>query len=251
MSLAAATRSRSSMFLLNDINGPLIELWRLILEQPSELADSYEVLWDEQIGQEVSHYNRVRDAFNRYHDPHLFLFLLARCVKSAVRYNTKGEFNQSPDNRRRGRMPHTMRKHIGEASKLLSNHTVLMSKDYRSILELVDVADIVYMDPPYQGVSRRGTSRYCAGLDFEDFVESLECLNKKGIKYIVSYDGRTGQKIHGATLPDWLGLSRVSIDAGVSAQATLNGYRARTIESLYLSPMLAKNADVIRKRTLF
>ena len=43
--------------------------------------------------------------------PDLLLYLLARCVKAAVRYNASGEFNQSPDNRRRGMPPHDARKY--------------------------------------------------------------------------------------------------------------------------------------------
>ena len=44
--------------------------------------------------------------------PEYLLFLLAKCVKAAVRYNAKGEFNQSPDKRRLGRNPAMMRDDI-------------------------------------------------------------------------------------------------------------------------------------------
>ena len=251
MSLAVAAYGRSDSFLLNDINAPLIELWSLILEHPSELADSYEYLWEEQIGEESWYYNQVRDDFNQYHYPHLFLFLLAKCVKGAVRHNIDGDFNQSPDKRRLGMRPKTMRKHLEGASQLLSGRSVLWSEDYRFILDLVNSHDIVYMDPPYQGISRKGTSRYYASLDFNELVDSLEVLNTKGVCYIVSYDGRTGQKVHGEELPSCLGLTRLSIDAGLSAQATLNGYQARTIESLYLSPSLANEAEIPHQVALF
>jgi hypothetical protein len=39
-------------------------------------------------------------------------------VKAAVRYNATGEFNQSPDNRRMGALPETMRAHIPGGSRL-------------------------------------------------------------------------------------------------------------------------------------
>ena len=251
VSLASAAYGRSESFLLNDINSPLIELWRLILEQPKELTDSYEFLWNEQIGQERSYYDQVRKEFNQYHYPHLFLFLLARCVKGAIRYNLDGEFNQSPDNRRRGRRPETMRRHLEHASRLLAGRTELLSDDYRSVLEGLDSEDIVYMDPPYQGISRKGTSRYYASLGFNEFVDSLESLNKFSANYIISYDGWTGEKAHGSELPRCLGLTRLNINAGLSAQATLNGFRARTVESLYLSPSLADRAEFPPQVTLF
>lgn len=250
MSLAVAARGRCESFLLNDLNEPLIELWQRIIECPDELADSYQSLWEDQIGREGPYYDHVRSEFNQNHHPHHFLFLLARCVKAAVRYNTDGQFNQSADKRRRGMRPDTMRKHLKGASQLLLGRTVLRSRDYRCILEDLPSTDVIYMDPPYQGVTRRGTSRYYASLDFEDFVDSLERLNSKMSNYIVSYDGRTGRKVHGLQLPKDLGLVRFNIDAGLSAQATLNGQHARTIESLYLSPRLARQADIAHQGSL-
>src|SRR5437588_10922330 len=64
-------------------------------------------LWLEQAGQEREYYDQVRDRFNESNEPHHFLYLLARCVKAAVRYNGEGKFNNSPDNRRLGMRPAT------------------------------------------------------------------------------------------------------------------------------------------------
>jgi DNA adenine methylase len=52
--------------------------------------------------------------------PDYFLYLLARCVKGSVRYNANGEFNQSPDNRRKGMRPDFMRSNIIAVSMLMN-----------------------------------------------------------------------------------------------------------------------------------
>jgi DNA adenine methylase len=57
--------------------------------------------------------------------------------------------------------------------------------------------------------------------------------------YAVSYDGRTGDKIHGQQIPDSLRLRRFDLPAGRSAQATLLGRDDVTFESFYVSPALA------------
>lgn len=95
------------------------------------------------------------------------------------------------------------------------------------------------MDPPYQGTSGERDSRYLAGLSLEDFVLALDQLNSRGLRYVVSYDGRTGDKSHGTPLPEYLQLARIELEAGRSTQATLLGRDEQTIESLYLSPTLA------------
>jgi len=243
VSLAAAYAGKIDTFLLNDINAPLMALWDAIIDRPDEIADSYERLWHEQQGREREFYDWVRAEFNRTHRPDYFLYLLARCVKASVRYNADGEFNQSPDNRRKGARPGTMRSHIHRASHLLRGRTVLTSGDYRQTLEMAGSADVIYMDPPYQGVCASGDPRYVEGVAFDEFVDALAGLNARRIAYIVSYDGRTGSKAFGRPLPDSLSLTRLEIDAGRSSQATLLGRAANTYESLYLSPALVEWLD--------
>lgn len=63
-------------------------------------------------------------------------------------------------------------------------------------------------------------------------MDELARLNERHIPYIVSYDGRTGQKKFGQPLPDFLHLTCIELDAGRSSQATLLGRVERTYESL-------------------
>jgi DNA adenine methylase len=166
--------------------------------------------------------------------------LLARCVKGAVRYNADGFFNQSPDKRRHGVRPETMRANILGVSRLLKGKAVFSSMDYIVILARAGKDDLVYMDPPYQGVCGDRDSRYLSGISHGDFVSALEELNVRGISYIISYDGRTGNKKFGDLLPPSLGLTHVELEAGRSSQATLLGRDEITYESLYLSQALTE-----------
>jgi len=130
VSLAAAYCRRADHFVINDAHAPIISLWREILHDPMELAGRYRDLWRNQLGREREHYDDIRRQFNRTHRPECFLYLLARCVKAAIRYNDRGEFNNSPDNRRRDAHPDTMRDRITGASLLLSGRTELSDRDY-------------------------------------------------------------------------------------------------------------------------
>lgn len=237
--LAAAARGLATRYVINDLNKPLADLWEYIINSPEKLSRQYESLWMEQQNDRRSYYDKVRDEFNRSGQPDYFLYLLARCVKASVRYNTVGEFNQSPDNRRMGALPKTMRKHIYGASSLLRGKTECSFLDYKVVVAKATPDDFIYMDPPYQGVCGNHDSRYLKSILFDEFVETLELLNKMDIAYLVSYDGRTGDKTHGRKLPDNLHLHLVELEAGRSSQATLLGRAEITVESLYLSPALA------------
>lgn len=238
ITLAAAAHKRARHFHINDLNKPLVDLWKAIVNTPDKLADEYGMLWHEQMADPKAYYRKVRDEFNLTGRPDCFLYLLAQCVKASVRYNANGEFNQSPDNRRKGAAPKTMREQVLRASSLLKGKTTFSSKNYRDIVLHADKNDLVYMDPPYQGVCGNRDSRYLAGVQFCEFVEVLEKLNARRIRYIVSYDGRTGNKVHGVRLPEHLNLTHMELDAGRSTQATLLGRDDATVESLYLSPSL-------------
>lgn len=250
MALACAAHMRAERFWINDLNKPLAELLNLMIHRPEELADAYAELWKSDAEDALEHFYTVREQFNRTQEPKLFLYLLARCIKGAVRYNSEGMFNQSPDKRRLGTRPETMRQNIMAVSMLLRGRTVVTSHDFRDVLEAAEPDDVIYMDPPYQGTSGDRDSRYLAGLSFDDFVVALDGLNSRGLRYAISYDGRTGDKAYGETLPEYLGLTHIELEAGRSSQATLLGREEHTVESLYLSPALAAEAGTTSPRLI-
>lgn len=249
ISLAAAAAGQAGKFAINDLNAPLAHLLQRIVEAPAELAERYERLWHEQGPNaltSVDHFNRVRSNFNTTHRPELLLYLLARCVKAAVRYNRDGMFNQSPDKRRRGTRPETMRRNIYATSALLRGKSRISALDYRDAIALAQPRDLIYMDPPYQGVSGERDARYISGLVFDDFVAGLNALNMRGLSYIVSFDGRLGERSYGKTLPASLELRRLELHAGRSSTATLLGRSDVTVESLYLSSALVERLSRAR-----
>lgn len=229
-----------------------MDLWHQIIHNPEGISDAYEKLWNEQKGRESEFYFLIRDEFNRTKRPDLFLYLLARCVKASIRYNSKGEFNQSPDNRRKGRHPDKMRNDIFAVSNLLRGRTITTCQDYKDVLKTASRTDLVYMDPPYQGVSA-GDPRYYTCIDSEELLDQLEELVERQISFILSYDGRTGEKTYGKELPAEVGLYRVEVKAGRSAQSTLLGRNEITYESIYLSEALVNrlgfSADRLTSRT--
>jgi DNA adenine methylase len=246
ITIAVAVANFAEKFIINDFNRPLIELWWEIINRPEKLAQRYELLWREQHEDRRQFYDKIREKFNIARQSDHLLYLLARCVKASVRYNANGEFNQSPDNRRNGIHPATMRKNLLGASALLRGYTECHSLDYKEIVMRAIPSDVIYMDPPYQGVCGERDPRYLKSIQFDEFVTVLEALNSRNISYLVSYDGRTGDKIHGRQLPSHLKLKLVELAAGRSTQATLLGRTEITYESLYLSHALSKRLEVGR-----
>ncbi|MBT9548985.1 MAG: DNA adenine methylase [Candidatus Sericytochromatia bacterium] len=242
LTLSAAYFHKAKNYCISDCLSPLIEIWQMILKHPDELAKQYHEIWYQQLGNEKEFYAQIRNEYNRDHEPAKLLYLIARCVKNSIRFNSSGDFNQSPDNRRKGMHPDKMKHNILGAHHLLKDSTKAVSADYSEMLDKAKSGDLVYMDPPYQGVSNKRDPRYYEQLDFDKFVNELDKLNKKNVDYIVSFDGSCGNKVYGSDLPKYLELTKIDVIAGRSSQATLNGSDDITIESLYLSRNIAPKA---------
>lgn len=249
VSIFAAYQRICKTFVLNDINTPLIKMLELCIEDPVLLVKQYSEIWQGQFAENennIDYFFKIRSEFNNGKcDAGRMLFLLARVVKGAIRYNAHGQMNQSCDKRRYGTKPDVIEYNAFRISELLKGKTKFYNMDYKALLDIAEVGDLVYLDPPYQGTSNKISkkdNRYIQGVEFEEFVKVLENLSEKGIDYIVSYDGMTGNRKIGQTLPEHLNLTHMYINAGISTQATLNGKNETTYESLYLSNNLHKVA---------
>ncbi len=242
VSIATACENRANWYYINDLNAPLVEILHYAIEQPQKLVDAYTKVWEEQFSygdDHIHHFYAVRERFNQgEHTPENMLYLLARCVKGAVRYGKNGHFNQSPDKRRHGTNPKALAQNVHAISSLLKGKTTFSSLDYHDVLEMARPGDLVYMDPPYQGVSNVRDNRYLAGVSFEEFAEAIEILERKGIDYLISYDGVCGGKEYGTELPDTLHCQKHMLNAGLSTQALLLGKKSTTFEALYISENL-------------
>ena len=245
ITIAVSQQERAEQYVVNDINEPLIGLLKCAVESPMSLQNEYASVWQQQFefeGGSVNHFYKIRDEFNAGNQsPANMLYLLARCVKGSVRYGSNGKFNQSPDKRRYGTSPKTLKPNLEAISYFLKGKTTFFSMDYREILNSCQEGDIVYMDPPYQGVSNTRDSRYLSGISYNDFVMAIDELNRKNIDFIISYDGQCGDKQYGEDLPSELGLQKVLLNAGLSSQSILLGKKLTTFEALYVSDGLKEN----------
>ena len=234
ITIYAATHGQAERFVIGDSFGVLIDLWEMIIERPTELSECYCEVWHAQFDNR-HHFNEVRAAYNAEADPVQLLYLVARCVKNAVRFNKHGHFTQSADKRRTGMKPDKVTRTVHAVSKLLKGRVELYRGDFEACISEARPSDFVYMDPPYQGTSYGPDKRYAAQLERETLIEALHRLDARHVPYVLSYDGRTGDKTYGEPLPSTVDAHLLEIPAGRSSQATLNGSAAETVESLYVS----------------
>ncbi len=248
MSIYAAHHRLARRFIIADSLAPMVELLKAIVTRPEHVARDYALRWHGQAEGDRDYFNRVRERYNSERDPVDLLYLICRCVKNAIRFNSAGRFTQSVDKRRLGMRPEKMAGAVGGISHLLKGRTEFRHGDWLDTTADAQPADFIYMDPPYLGTSIGRDKRYHAQLQSDALEAGLTSLLDRDLRFALSYDGMTGDKVYGPPLPARLGLTRLLLHAGTSSQATLGGQKAETIESLYLSPGLAEPvAEVIRR----
>ncbi len=248
MTIYAAHHQIAKRYIVADSLMPMVALHRAIVETPADVASSYKSIWEKQKANDPTYFNTVRERYNREGDPVDLLYLICRCVKNAIRFNRHGRFTQSVDKRRLGMRPEKMASAVEGISYLLKGKVEYRSGDWLVTTADARSEDFVYMDPPYLGTSIGKDKRYHQQLLSEDLVAGLEILLDRNIRFALSYDGMTGEKIYGPALPVHLGLTRLLLHAGLSSQSTLSGKKETTVESLYMSPGLAKPvAGIVRR----
>lgn len=243
MTLWALEAEVARRYVIADVLAPIAALWQSIISEPDRTARRYDELWRGEQRGHSDYFNTVRARYNINGDPVDLLYLICRCVKNAVRFNAAGNFTQSVDRRRLGMKPDRMAAAIAAASRLMRGRTEVRCGDWLATTVDAGPRDLIYLDPPYLGTTIGRDRRYARQLQPAELISGLESLLARGIPFMLSYDGMTGAKSYGPPLPETLGLARLLLDAGTSAQATLSGRAERTVESLYLSPGLRPPCD--------
>jgi DNA adenine methylase len=231
--------------IAGDIYQPLIELWRLIQCAPDTVVKNYRAQWM-QVTRELdaldlanlppnetlpAYFYQVRDRFNCHKDPLDLNFIMRTCVNGIVRFNKKGDFNNSFHLSRRGMRPDNFHSII-QAWRSAIKGVEFVCQDYEATLDMAQPGDFVYLDPPYA----RNKQRYINDLDIDRFFAALDRLNKRNVKWALSFDGRRGNRDLTHDIPLSLYKRHMFLAGGNSAvNKVLNGPVEKVEESLYIN----------------
>ncbi len=111
-------------------------------------------------------------------------------------------------------------------------NTEVYAEDYITTTAKAKAGDIVYLDPPYFHTK----GRYFGTIDFDRFLEYLADLNKRGIKWMLSFDGKRGEEDYTVNIPKELYKRHEFIPSGNSTfKKVIDKETEKVLESLYLN----------------
>lgn len=222
---------KPSNAICSDICGPLINLWKLIQNNPVELADYYEESWNRMQTEGYQVYYEIRDEFNKTFSPYALLFLSRTCVNGLIRFNKEGKFNNSLHHSRKGILPKTLRSIIYDWSDTIKD-IEFIEADYKQATSEAVKGAFIYLDPPY--LNTKGRYYNLSTINFEEFFDYLRDLNSRGINWALSFDGKTTIKDYSVKLPPDLYKNHYYLHSGNSAFKKVMDKQKNTVyESLY------------------
>jgi|SRR5437867_130452 len=179
---------------LSDINGDLINAYRMIKDKPEELKDQLSLLQRE--------YYSSRDKRSYYYEKRTWqpkfnveaaarlIFLNKTCYNGLYRVNSKGQFNVPFGDHKKPKILN-----VGTIDSisvaLRKTHADLSRLDYQVAIANCEGNDFVYLDPPYHPTSKTSsfTDYSPGGFSEKDQVELAEIfsgLSHRGCKIILS-----------------------------------------------------------------
>lgn len=185
--------------VINDLNGDLINTYRVIATTPYELIERLEVHQEafHQIdGDEEAkkaYFYSKRTAYNSrqlslVEQAAHFIFLNRTCFNGLYRVNAKNQFN----------VPAGVYKKptICNAENLLAVHhqlqkVVIMEGDFAETLKYADENVIFYIDPPYKPISKTSSFTAYSKFEFDDqeqvrLKQFCDDLHQKGSHWVLS-----------------------------------------------------------------
>jgi DNA adenine methylase len=177
--------------VLSDLNGRLVECYRVIRDEPSALMEKLD---EHRRRHNHQYFYEARTRFNQARGmtavdrAALFIYLNKTCFNGLYRENSRGEFNVPVGS--------YSDPAVYDASLILSVSRVLQGVEIRnegfeSVLARAERGDLVYFDPPYVPVSSTSSFTSYTGAGFDTSLQErlahvLDELSRRGVYVMLS-----------------------------------------------------------------
>jgi DNA adenine methylase len=204
---------------VNDVNPRLINFYRVVREEPGRLVEeASKYTYDRDT------YYRLRDHFNEgslspVEDASLLLYLNKTGYNGLYRVNSRGLFNVPFGTYRNPTIVPI--DDIYAASEAL-RRVEIRNEDFSYLLDATREGDLVYLDPPYEPVSRTSNFNTYNPTGFpwgeqERLSETIRELDARGALFVLSNSEPVGKLYKGFT------IKTVHANRSINTKATARG----------------------------
>lgn len=195
-----------------DTLAPLIEIWKLLQEQPQRLTDYYAAAIAEFDQHPARTYERVRDHYNAGPNGLDLLLLSRTCYGGVIRFTKDGRIS-TPIGPHKPISPEAFSSRVAEWRVRVRN-VVFLNQSFVRTLSLAEHGDLIYCDPPY--VDSQGILYGAQDFSFAALIEQIEKCKKRGALVALSIDGKkkSERKTIELRIPEGLFAREIYLDCG-------------------------------------
>lgn len=197
-----------------DVLKPLVDLWKLLQENPDRLFLHYKKNWEAYIESPKETYVRVLADYNNSPNPEDFLFISRSCYGGVIRFTKAGKMS-TPIGPHTPISPESLRDRMVLWRNRVKGTNFIHGSFEQTMSEAGD-GDIVYCDPPY--VDSQAILYGAQSFDINKLWKAIDGCKKRGAKVALSIDGRkkSGAKVVELNMPTDLFKRQLFINNGSS-----------------------------------
>lgn len=200
--------------LAGDVLKPLIEIWRLVQDEPDRLIASYAARRERFLQSRREVYLSIREAYNKSPNPFDLLFISRSCYGGVVRFTKEGTISTPIG-------PHTpisaqsFRKRVYAWRKRI-RHTRFVCADFEETMAEAGTGDVVYCDPPY--VYSQSILYGAQEFTLDRLWRAINRCASAGARVMLSIDGKkkSGRRALDIEAPPGLFKREILVDCGRS-----------------------------------
>lgn len=200
--------------LAGDALKPLIDLWKLLQEDPERLYEHYKKCWISYQEDPKATYTQVLESFNKNQNPLDFAFISRSCYGGVIRFTKQGKMS-TPIGPHNPISPESFKERMVLWRERILN-TNFVHATFEETMAKAKKGDIVYCDPPYLDSQ---TILYGAqGFKLTDLWKAIEKCKTRGALVALSIDGhkKSGAKNIELNIPTGLFKRQLLMEGGSS-----------------------------------
>lgn len=200
--------------IAGDTLSPLIEIWRLLQEQPDRLINYYRKVITLFNKDKVKTYEEIRENFNNSPNGLDLLILSRTCYGGVVRFTLEGKIS-TPIGPHKPISPETFGKRVWEWRGRVKG-TTFLNQSFQQTMASTEKGDIIYCDPPY--IESQSILYGAQGFRFERLLDEISRCKKLGAKVALSIDGKkkSGRKTVELNIPPGIFEREIYVIGGSS-----------------------------------
>ncbi len=202
------------MGIAGDLLDPLIEFWKILQKNPYDLISYYEKIINKYYQDPQTIYGQIKDKYNNDPNPLDLMIISRTCYGGVIRFTIDKKIS-TPIGPHKPISPSNFKNRALEWSQRISN-TKFFNQSFEETMSMADNDDLIYCDPPY--VDSQSILYGSQSFDFKDLIKTITECKKRGVKVVLSIDGKkkSGKKIINLGINDDLFKRELFLDCGYS-----------------------------------